>query len=208
MWLLDKHKGASATLISTTNEFWSRGRGKVTLRKWSLSPSKHFLQQLAGCVFLSPLQNCAAELHPKPRAESPSGTNRLQLSGATTTVQNSSRGNKLHLERQNRPVESWALPVTWLCKWPGDRTHPLGSAGLWEAESKPFKGCSLLWSGKLLSVYGSLGFCVWLTDYALRQCLEMGSAAAPGLSGAAEGAHPLLQKYLQQLSLHCPAWLQ
>lgn len=40
--------------------------------------------------------------------------------------------------------ESWALPVTWLCKWPGDRTCPLGSAGLREAKRKAFKGCSLL----------------------------------------------------------------
>lgn len=111
--------------------------------------------------------------------------------------------------KAEQPGESWAQPVTWLCRWPGDRTCPLGSAGLREAKRKSFKGCSLLWSGKLLSVHGSLGFCVWLTDYALRQCLEMSLAVAPGLCSAAEGAHPLLQKKhlpAAQPPLPCLAW--
>lgn len=116
-----------------------------------------------------------------------------------------SRGNTLHLERQKSQGRvghracDLALQVTW-----GQDMNSGGCRARGGAKRKAFKGCSLLWSGKLLSVHGWLGFCVWLTDYALRQCLGMGSATAPGHSGAAEGAHPLLQRHLPA---PCPAWL-
>lgn len=64
--------------------------------------------------------------------------------------------------------------------------------GLPEAKRKALRDCSLLWSGRLLFVYDSPGFCVWLTDYALRQCLEIASGMAQGLSCTAEGTQPLL----------------
>lgn len=113
----------------------------------------------------------------------------LQLSVATWAKL--IQGKQTPPGKAEQPGESGALPVTWLCRWPGDRTRPLGSAGLWE---KPSKAAACFGQGNCFLCMAHWAF---VFDEQIMLWGSVWEWAQPWHqdSGAAEGAHPLLQKH-------------